>query len=220
MILAFQVGEDIHLKTASAISGINPAKFSKDEIKVFRKKAKPVNFGFLYGMWWKTFQQYAKQNYGAEFTDEEAEDSRNKFFETYTGLRKWHKRQKMLVEKLGYVRYLDGTIRRIPDIYSTEESVRKEAEKQAINSPVQGLASNICLLAGVSLEPLLDWSEIQIVLSMHDALMFECDEDKVDKWLPVIRKVMENPPTKEKLGFEVNIPLKVDIDVGKYWAED
>jgi DNA polymerase-1 len=219
MTRAFQVGEDIHTKTAVMLSGLNPEKMSPEQLKEFRKKAKPVNFGFLYGMWWKTFQQYAFQNYGQKFTDEEAEEAREKFFKTYIGLEPWHRRQKRLAEKLGYVRYPDGTIRRLPDIYSTDKAVKKEAEKQAINSPVQGFASNICLLSAIVLDKILDWNEIQIVLSMHDALMFECDEDKAEKWLPIIKKTMENPPIKEVFGVELTVPIKVDVAVGKYWGE-
>jgi DNA polymerase-1 len=219
MTRAFQCGEDIHTKTATMLSGRDLSKVSADELKDLRKKAKPVNFGFLYGMWWKTFMQYAFQNYGVHFTEHEAEDVRERFFKTYSGLTPWHKRQIRMAKKLGYVRYPDGTIRRVPDIYSTDKMVSREAEKQAINSPVQGFASNICLLSAIILDKIIDWKTIKIVLSMHDALMFEIDEDMVEHWLPIIKDVMENPPLKELFGVDMTIPIIVDIKVGKYWGE-
>lgn len=216
MTRAFQLGEDIHTKTACETSGKRPEDLSKED----RKKAKPVNFGFVYGMWWKTFKQYAFQNYGVTFTDEEAEAVRDAYFKLYHGLPAWHKRYIRMAHKLGYVRYPDGTKRRLPDIHSPDDKARKEAEKQAINSPVQGFASNICLFAGVRLGKMIDWDECTMNLSMHDALCFEIDEDKLDKWLPIIKKEMEDvKPLKEVFGVDLTIPIKVDIDVGKYWGE-
>ena len=220
MTRAFQVGEDIHTKTAVGLSGLDPDKMSPEELKEFRKKAKPVNFGFLYGMWWRTFKQYAFQNYGVKFTDTEAEEARDKFFRMYYGLLPWHKRQINFANKMGYVRYPDGTIRRLPDIYSTDKMVRKEAEKQAINSPVQGFASNICLLSAIALDKLIDWDECRMVLSVHDALMFEIKEDKVHKWLPIIKKTMEDVERIEEVfGVTLTVPIKVDISVGRYWGQ-
>jgi DNA polymerase-1 len=219
MTKAFQVGEDIHTKTAVMLSGVDPAKMDKQEFKEFRKKAKPVNFGFLYGKWWKTFKQYAFQNYGVRFTDKESEEARNKYFNTYSGLMSWHKRQEKLVKKLGYVRYPDGTKRRLPDVYSTDKMVVKDAIKQAINSPVQGFASNICVLSAITLDKIIDWDECKMVMSVHDALMFDIAEDKKDKWLPIIEGVMNDPPIKETFGVDLNIPILAEGNVGRYWVE-
>jgi DNA polymerase-1 len=221
MTRVFQVGGDIHTETAQMLSGVDFGRLTKDETDSLRKKAKPVNFGFLYGMWWKTFKQYAFQNYGVRFSDEEAEQSRETYFDKYYGLIPWHKRQIRMAEKLGYVRYPDGTKRRLPDIYSTDKMVRKEAEHQAINSPVQGFASNICLLSAVILDKyFLDWDECKLVLTVHDALFFEVDEKKINKWLPIIKSTMENVEyVKEVLGVELTIPIKVDVKVGRYWKE-
>src|SRR3546814_6337004 len=72
--------------------------------KETRKKAKAINFGYLYGMWWKKFKIYARDNYGVNVTDDEAQASREAFFELYPGFPKWHERQRRFAQVNGYVR--------------------------------------------------------------------------------------------------------------------
>jgi len=134
----FQLGEDIHLATAVNVTGKPAEQITKEE----RKKAKGVNFGYLYGMGWRKFVDYARDSYGVVVTDDEAQESRERFFETYRGLRPWHDRQRRLVRSYGRVQSPIGRVRHLPDIESGDEEVRKEAERQAINSPVQSLASD------------------------------------------------------------------------------
>ena len=111
-----------------------------------RKKAKAVNFGFVYGMGWKKFKIYARDNYGVDLTDKEAEQWRQRFFQAYHELPKWHAKQRRIVKSLGQVRIPIGRLRRLPDIYSSDKSKVAEAERQSINSPVQGFGSDLTIL--------------------------------------------------------------------------
>jgi len=216
MLRAYQVGEDLHKVTASLVAGIPLSEVTKEH----RQLAKAVNFGLIYGMSANGFQTYAKTGYGVDLTMEQADDFRNKYFKAYKGLVTWHKRQKELSKRLGYVRFPDGRIRRLPDINSDNKGVRGEAERQAINSPVQGFASDITLLSMVRLNKILDPAEAQIVLSVHDALYFYIKDDCVSKLLPVIKSTMEDANAVLKtFGVDLTVPLVVDCKVGTHWGE-
>lgn len=211
----FRMGHDIHLATAIKVTGLPADRIDKET----RKKAKAVNFGFLFGMGAKKFVEYARDNYGVVVTLEEAEEIRDAFFREYSSLKKWHERQRRLARNYGQVQSLIGRIRHLPDIESEDKEVRAEAERQAINSPVQGLASDLNLLSMVMLHEMMPPDEARIVASVHDALLFEIREDRIDHWIPIIRNTMENLPLKKKFGAELDIPIQVDITVGKHWSE-
>lgn len=211
----FQLGEDIHLATAVQVTGKSPKSITSEE----RKKAKAVNFGFLYGMGYKKFVDYARDNYGVHVELEEAKAVRNRFFETFSGLRSWHERQRRLVRNYGRVQSLIGRVRHLPDIESGDEEIRQEAERQAINSPVQGLASDMMLMALNLLHERMPPDEAKVTGTVHDSILGEIREDKVDYWVPIIRKTMENLPLKKMYGAELSVPIVVDIKVGDHWSE-
>src|SRR3546814_6541461 len=114
--------------------------------KETRKKAKAINFVYLYCMWWKKFKIYARDNYGVNVTDDEAQASREAFFELYPGFPKWHERQRRFAQINGYVRSLSGRKRRLPAAAGGRDTPeRREAQRQAINSPVQSFANELNL---------------------------------------------------------------------------
>ena len=106
--------------------------------KEARKKAKAINFGFVFGMYENKFIQQAKTKYDWDCTYEEAHAFREAYFELYRGIPPWHEKQKALVRADGSVRNLFGRLRRLPGIHSSDKELRMECERQAINSPVQG----------------------------------------------------------------------------------
>lgn len=211
----FQLGHDVHLATAVSITGKHPRDITKEE----RKKAKSVNFGYLFGMGAKKYVEYARDNYDLEVSLEEAQKVRNKFFSDYKGLRPWHDRQRRLVNKYHRVQSAIGRVRHLPDINSEDEAVAAEAERQAINSPVQSLASDLMLLALSSLHEAMDPDEAKIVGTVHDSILFEIRKNKVKKWTKLIKHTMENPPLKRKFGVELTVPIVADITVGQHWGE-
>src|SRR5690606_8766107 len=138
------VGADIHTITAARITGLPESAVPKE---VRKRVGKPVNFGFLYGMGPRKFVQTAFSNYGSVFSEEEAAEARRTYFALYPKLLPWHARQRRLVNEYGRVQSPLGRIRHLPDIYSPDKGVRMEAERQAINSPVQGFASDLAVIA-------------------------------------------------------------------------
>src|SRR5690606_18920584 len=109
-----------------------------------------------------------------------------------------------------------GRIRRLPEINSPEGGLRAEAERQAINAPVQSFASDIALMSLVELNKKMPKDKFQIVGSVHDALLFEIRDDFLEEALPVIKKVMESPPLLKSFRIRIPIPLVVDIEVGDW----
>lgn len=208
---AYRTGEDLHEVTAKAILG--DREIGKEE----RKKAKPVNFGFLYGMYPKKFQTYAKTNYGIDFSMSECEVYRERFFNLYPGLVSWHNRQKRTVHLHKSVTSPLGRVRHLPDIDSPDRSVSMEAERQAINSPVQGTASDMTLYAMVQIEKLLRPHEAAMVMTLHDGIGFEIKEDRVDYYEPRIKEIMETLPLKRTFGLDLSVPIIADVEHGTHW---
>ena len=212
---AFRSGGDPHRTTAAAVTGKNPADITKEE----RKMAKAVNFGFLYGMGAKKFRIYADEKYGVKITEEEARDYRNKFFKQYRGLLPWHDRQRRLVRNLAHVASPIGRVRHLPAISSDDDFLVGQAEREAINAPVQGFASDLTVLSMVLLHQRLDRKRGRVIGNVHDAVLFEIDEDYVEEAKGIIKQTMENLPLKKYFGYEPTIPIEVDIGVGDHWGE-
>lgn len=216
MLTSFLRGDDLHLKTAAETSGKRPEDISKEE----RKKAKAVNFGFLYGMGASKFVDYARDNYDVEVSQDEAERIRERFFEAYPALRPWHERQRRLVQRYGKVHSPIRRVRHLPDVHSGDKGIRAEAERQAINSPVQSFASDLMLLSLVRLNDSLPQREARVVGTLHDAIFFEVRDDAIDRTCRTIKQVMEDMSyVKKKFGTEVTVPIEVDIKYSQHWGD-
>lgn len=224
LLRIFHTGGDPHLATASEIAGLTPTEVlasDKTGRTEHRKRAKPVNFGFLYGMGEAKFIDYAFDNYGVTVTEEEAHEYRKKYFRLYNRLLPWHDRQRRLAHNLGYVTAPNGRKRRLPDVYSEDKQVVAEAERQAINSPVQVLASDLMLLSLVLLGPRLRPSVARPVGTVHDSLLFEIKNGYLDEHRALIRHVMEVETLRQmrrKFGCNITVPIKVDFKVSQYWG--
>ena len=210
---AFLLGEDLHTVTARQILGT--AELTSEQ----RKKAKAVNFGFLYGMGAWKFQQYAFENYDMEVSDGEAKLYRQRFFETFPDLRTWHNRQERIVKSRGWVQSPIGRVRHLPDVLSSDRGVQQEAVRQAINSPVQSCASDLMLYSMVKLKDELDPRECYMVGTLHDGIFFQCRADSIGEYGPLIKQVMENLPIRRTFGTELAVPLVADVEYGQHWGE-
>lgn len=215
MMRVYNEDGDIHMETATGLTNKPASAVTKEE----RKKAKGVNFGFVFGMGWSKFIEYARDSYDLVVTPDESRLYRKRFFQKFSKIQAWHERQRKLVRQYHKVTSLIGRTRNLPDVLSEDEGVRSEAERQAINSPVQGLASDMMLLSLNTLHAMFDPEEVRIVGTVHDSGLFEIREDCVDKWVPIIREVMENLPLEKLFGAELSVPIKVDILVGTHWGE-
>jgi len=216
MLMLYASGQDIHMTMAMRMTGKPASEVTSEE----RKKAKAVNFGFLYGMGWRKFIETAWNNYGVVVTELEAQAFRRAFFEQFPMLLRWHARQRRLAHHYRRVESPLGRIRHLPDIDSPDDGVVAEAERQAINSPVQAMASDLCLLSMVLLDREFRRQGLRAapIGTVHDAINFEIPDEELEIVLPLIREIMENPPLEELFGVELTVPIIADIKVGTRWG--
>jgi len=197
---AFTRGEDVHLKTAMAIFG--KASVSPEE----RSIAKIINFGIIYGMGAKALARTA------EITESEAGQFISRYFSTYRGVRAFRDQVARDVRRSGRVVSLFGRVRRLPDIRSIDDWTRKKAERDALNSLIQGTASDLCKVAMIRLHragsPMCN-----MIAQVHDEILFEVPEDGAVQTAATIKSIMETPVE----GFR--IPLLVECKTGRTWAE-
>jgi uracil-DNA glycosylase family 4 len=217
MLHLYATGQDIHTAMAMRMTGKPKHAVTKEE----RKAAKAVNFGFLYGMGWKKFIQTAWETYGIRVTEDEARAFRKAFFDEFPKLPGWHNRQRRLVHQFGRVETPMGRVRHLPDIYSPEEGVVAEAERHAINSPVQGFASDMCALSLVHIARKfrkLGLERSYPIGTVHDAVNLESHADDILTTLPIIKHTMENLPLERLFGVVVDVPIVADLKIGIRWG--
>lgn len=210
MLRIFDIGGDIHIETGIAVTG--KSELTTEE----RKSAKAVNFGFIYGMGWKTFVDYAFDKYDVVLTDDQGKEFRNRYFERYPDLKPWHERQKKIVKYSGRVRTLTGRIRRLPEIYSPDQGLRAQAERNAINSPVQGTAAELTLMAFAEISRVLNPKIIKPLGTIHDANVGIVREESQLEELKKVRDIMVSPKILRELRIKLDIPILVDVKVGDW----
>lgn len=219
---ACQIAKKNDMKYSDAIqvlleAGHAAAEDVNKDWKEHRKKAKAVNFGYLYGMWWKKFKIYARDNYGVIIDDEGAEASRVTFFDNYPDLDPWHKRQKRYVRRHGYVKSLSGRKRRLPAAKAAEATPeRKAAERQAINSPVQSFANEINLMAAIQLRKEFGRNVVKICGTVHDAVLFRVRNDMVEEVYERMLEIMKWPDLMDDFEIVMSVPIEADGDVGPW----
>lgn len=215
MLHLYSTGQDIHTHMAQRMTG--RLDVTKDE----RKKAKAVNFGFLYGMGWRKFIDTAFNNYGVVVTEEEAQAFRKAFFQEFPALQAWHARQRRLAAKYERVESPIGRIRHLPDIRSADEGKVAEAQRQSINSVVQSFASDMTLLALVRLSQKFERLGLRAhsVGTVHDAINFEVPVEELSRVVPMIKHEMENLPLQELFGVNLTVPIQADAAIGTRWGD-
>jgi DNA polymerase I-like protein with 3'-5' exonuclease and polymerase domains len=187
-----------------------------DGWKEGRKKAKAINFGYVYGMYEKKFIQTAKTKYGWEPTWDEAHACREGYFQLYSELPNWHSKQKKLVKLNGYVRTMFGRKRRLPGIYAKDKMKRMEAERQAINSPVQGTIGDWKAAVLVEVHETIDHSKFKLVGEHHDALLGLVREGCEDETLPQLIQIIRKPKLLETFKIKLDIPMDGEVEIGPW----
>lgn len=183
-----------------------------------RKKSKAINFGFVFGMYENKFIQQAKTKYDWNCTYEEAHDFRTAYFELYNGIPPWHEKQKRLCRADGEVRNLFGRVRRLPGIYSRDRGLRMEAERQAINSPVQGTIGDWKSAALVEIEETIPTNKLRLVGEHHDALLGIFKPEYRDEVLPRVRAIMRRPSLFDLFKINTVVPMESEIEIGNWGA--
>lgn len=220
MLRILEEGQDLHDNTAMSIlskkRGCEVTEITKDERVIWGKHP---NFGLMFSMKPDKYKDYCMNN-GIEITLREAEDTYNQFHKTYPGLKRWHERVIRVARAERQVTTAIGRVRHLPDIVSQHYPARTEAERQAINSVVQGLATDICLTAAVRLDRELDRNRARVVGSVHDALLFEVKDGHALEIGKQVQEMMEDMGYLRKLyGADITVPIKVDVEIGTHWSQ-
>ncbi len=202
---AFNAGEDIHSSTASQVLGIPPDEVTSEH----RRIAKAVNFGIVYGM----------GGFGLatrlEIERKEADAFIDAYFKRFPQVRKYMDDTIAGARENGYVQTVMGRRRYLPEVASSNQNVRSAAERMAINMPVQGTAAEIIKLAMLRMQERLDDTGMrtQMLLQIHDELLFEAPEDERDALTAIVDEVMPG------VMPELDVPLAVDVKAGVSWGD-
>jgi len=205
---AFREGLDIHAMTASEMFGV-PVKNMPGEI---RRRAKAINFGIIYGI--SAFGLANQLGIGRE----EAGAYIRKYFERFPGIRDYMDETKAFAKKNGYVLTLFGRKCHYPDIGNSNPSIRSFNERAAVNATLQGSAADIIRRAMIRMDDALAAKKLsaQMLLQVHDELVFEVPDGEVDKTLPIVTKVMIDAPLP---AVSLSVPLHVEAHAADNWDD-
>jgi DNA polymerase-1 len=204
LIEAFTRDEDIHSRTALEIFGVPPALQSHEH----RRMAKAINYGVIYGL--SSFGLAGRT--GTSRT--EAQRYIDAYFERYGKVKEYLDGLMEQARNTGRVRTAFGRLRPMPEINSTDVQARNRAEREAMNTPLQGTAADLMKLAMVKAQARLKREQMQtrMILTVHDELVFEAPERELDRAQNIVREEMEG-------AYLMRVPLKVDLGVGQNWKE-
>ncbi|MBI2842417.1 MAG: DNA polymerase I [Armatimonadetes bacterium] len=204
LVRAFEHDEDVHIHTASTLFGV-----PEDQVDFnMRRIAKTVNFAVIYGM---SDFGLAKE---LGISNGEARKFIDRYFAKFPGVMRYTEETLALAREKGYVMTLLGRRRYIPEIHSGNRNYRLFAERAAVNMPIQGTAADIMKLAMIAIDGALERQGMatQMVLQVHDELVFEVPPDELDRAVVIVKDLMETV-------YPLNVRLAAEVKVGKNWAE-
>ena len=204
MLAAYQNGEDIHAQTARLVFGAKNEK----ELKEKRRLAKIVNFAIAYAV--EAFGLSARVG----ISRAEAKQVIADYFDTYKGIRRFMDETPIIARDQGYVTSMFGRRRYFPSIKDRNFSVRSRAEREAINMPIQGTASDIVKISMIKVDAAIKNAGLKtrMIMQVHDELLFEAPKDEIEKASEIIRREMESAAV-------LDVPLAVEIGVGNNWMD-
>ncbi len=201
---AFNSGADIHTETAAEVFEVAPEEVSPN----LRRHAKVINFGIAYGM-----SAYGLSQ-DLDIPVEEAQEYIDKYFERFSGVKEYMDQTIEKVKKCGYSETMFGRRRYIPEINSSNYHRRSFAERTAVNTPIQGTAADIMKKSMLDVYDALKEADfdLNILLQVHDELVFEVNRDDLAQAARLIKEKMENTT-------EIAVPLLVDLQIGENWRD-
>lgn len=205
LLTAFAEGKDIHKATAAEVFGVALDAVTTD----MRRSAKAINFGLIYGM--SAFGLAKQLGIGRA----EAQKYMDLYFERYPGVLEYMERTRQQAEAQGYVETLFGRRLYLPDIKSRNAGLRKAAERAAINAPMQGTAADIIKRAMINVDSWIRGIEdesIRMLMQVHDELVFEIREEKLEEYTTIIKEKMS-------AAAELDVPLLVEAGTGDNWDQ-
>lgn len=212
LIDIFKRDEDVHRGVASRVFGVKEDEVTDN----MRRQAKVINFGILYGMGVNAL----RQNLGGDTKREDAQAFLNAYFNTFTRLAEYLEDTKTEARRTGYTETMFGRRRHFPGIASSVPFIRAQAERMAINAPIQGTEGDIVRIAMLRIAEYVKEhhleDEVHMLMQIHDELVFEIKTEAVKKHIPELQKIMEAVfEGKDTLG----VPIKTDAKVGANWSE-
>ena len=203
-IEAFRDDKDIHTRTASEILGVAEGLVNSE----MRRIAKAINFGIIYGMGPRKLSDELEISYAR------AKDYIHSYYERYQGVTRYKEEMIAKAQKEGYVCTLFNRRRYLPDIKHSNQLIRAEAERMAVNTPIQGTAADLIKMAMINIHERLNQEGLRakMLLQVHDELVFEVPEEELFTVMPLVKDEMEGV-------YDLRVPLKVDINKGKNWDE-
>ncbi|WHP46674.1 DNA polymerase I [Mannheimia bovis] len=203
MIKAFAEGKDIHRATAAEIFGVALDEVTSEQ----RRSAKAINFGLIYGM--SSFGLSNQLGIGRT----EAQKYMDLYFQRYPAVQQFMTDIREVAAEKGYVETLFGRRLYLPDIKSSNAILRKAAERVAINAPMQGTAADIIKVAMIGIDKAIHGDdEIQMIMQVHDELVFEVKADKIEHYSQLIKAEMEK-------AISLKVPLIAEVGIGDNWDE-
>jgi DNA polymerase I len=204
LVDAFNTGEDIHIRTATEVLNVTPDKVNAEA----RRQAKVINFGIIYGMG----SQRLAGELGIPLA--EASDYIKRYFERLPGVRAWLDDTVRIARTTGYVTTMYGRRRYLPELNAQPGGARAQAERIAINTPIQGTAADLIKLAMIRLDKVLKERGLgaRMILQVHDELLLEAPQGEWQEAAALAKREMEGVA-------ELKIPLKVELKSGPNWAE-
>lgn len=204
LLHAFKNGQDIHTYTASQVFGVPLEEVTSE----MRNAAKTVNFGILYGL--SAFGLSKQLNISMQ----EASLFIKKYFDRYPKVQEYLEQSKVHVRKTGSSITLTGRMRPIPEIHNKNPTIRFAAERLAVNTPLQGSQADLIKLAMIQIDQEIRQRNLEgkMILQIHDELIFEIPDHEIPQFETFVKEKMENV-------FQLNVPIVVEIALGKNWAE-
>jgi DNA polymerase-1 len=204
LISAFRNGEDIHASTAAKVFGVPTGEMSRD----LRRRAKEINFGIMYGI-----GPFGLAN-RLEISQSEARDIIARYFERFPKVKQYINDTIDSARRRGYVTTLSGRRRYLPDINSRNQNIRGNAERQAINMPIQGTAADMIKIAMIRIDEAIRKKKLQsrMLLQVHDELVFEVPAKEQKGMEELVKEEMQGAMT-------LNVPIIVEVGTGKNWLE-
>ena len=201
---AFRRGEDVHTRTAAEVFGVPPLMVGQEE----RRRAKAINFGIVYGL--SAFGLAAQ----IDVSRTEAQAYIDSYFARYAGVKRFIDSTLAEVRRTGVTRTLFGRVRAIPDITAPNPNARGFAERTAVNSPIQGTAADLIKLAMIAIDRRLaeEGFEGQMLLQVHDELLFEAPPGEVEALSKLVKHEMESV-------YRLEVPLLVEVGSGLNWRD-
>lgn len=211
LIDAFNSGEDIHTKTASDVFEV-PIEMVNDDM---RRKAKAINFGIIYGM-----SEYGLSK-NIDVNVFEAKEFIAKYFNMYSGVKKYLDQIISDATIHGYSRTLFNRIRYIDELKSNNQMQRQIGERLAMNTPIQGSAADIIKIAMIRIDREFKKNNIQskMVLQVHDELIFDCKKDELDKVIEIVSNEMRESHSINNIQNNFDVELNVSVGQGLNWYQ-